>query len=116
MTSAWSLEVATIDLQLAERFTIARQSWDSAESVIVRLAHGDAFGVVECQPAERWNESVEATVELLRSVDLSRLGDPEDLEVLEDLLPAGAARSALDLAMHDLAAKRAGQTVRAFLN
>lgn len=116
MGSDWSLEVTTLELPLAERFTIARQSWDSTDSVIVRLSYRDGFGVGECQPAERWNESIDATVDALRNVDVKSFGVPEQLDVLDEVLPAGAARAALDLAMHDLAAKRAGQTVRAFLN
>ena len=116
MTSRWSLEVTTLELELAQRFTIARQTWDSATSVIVRLSYDDAFGVGECQPAERWDESVDDTVQRLRDLDLSALGEPEDLAVLEGLLPAGAARAAIDLAMHDLAGKRSRKTVRSLLN
>lgn len=112
MADKWSLEVGVVRLALAERFTIARQSWDVAESVVVRLGYGNDHGVGEAQPGARWDETVEGTVRDLRALDLSRLGAPEALGMLDELLPAGAARSAVDIALHDLAAKRRGQTVR----
>jgi L-Ala-D/L-Glu epimerase len=108
----WSLEVRVLELPLAERFTIARESWDVAESVIVRLAYGGEHGVGEAQPGDRWGETLEGTFRELQELDLSRLGTPEDLDALEGLMPAGAAKSALDIALHDLAAKRRGDTVR----
>jgi L-alanine-DL-glutamate epimerase-like enolase superfamily enzyme len=115
MGDKWSLEVGVVQLPLAERFTIARESWDMAESVIVRLAYGGDFGVGEAQPAGRWGETLEGTVRELEELDLSPLGVPEGLEALDELMPAGAAKSALDIALHDLAAKRRGQTVREYL-
>lgn len=112
MADKWSLQVGVVKLPLAERFTIARQTWDAAESVVVRLAYGDDHGVGEAQPADRWGEIVAGTVRDLRALDLVGQGPPEDLGVLDGLLPAGAARSAVDIALHDLAAKRRGLTVR----
>jgi L-alanine-DL-glutamate epimerase-like enolase superfamily enzyme len=112
MTDRWSLEVRAIRLPLAERFTIARESWDVADSVVVRLAYGAEFGVGESQPSARWDETVATTVRELEDLELSRLASPEDISALDELMPAGAARSALDIALHDLAAKRQGRTVR----
>src|SRR5918999_3164397 len=109
------IDVRVEKLPLARKFTIARESWDVAENVFVILRHGETFGVGEVQPAGRWEESVVGVVETLESLDSSRLADPFDLEVISELLPAGSARSALDIAAHDLAGKLAGLSVSEML-
>jgi L-alanine-DL-glutamate epimerase-like enolase superfamily enzyme len=110
-----SLEVRQIDLELAERFTIARETWDVAHNVFVLLRYEDVTGVGEVQPADRWDESPDSVVKLLEALDLSVLPDPFAFEALQDLLPAGSARSALDIAMHDLAGKLAGVSLTKLL-
>ena len=66
----------------------------------------------EAEPSQRWNETVEGTLRELEGFDLSQVAAPEDLDAVGDLMPAGAARAALDIALHDLAAKRQGCSVR----
>ncbi|MDQ3645742.1 MAG: dipeptide epimerase [Actinomycetota bacterium] len=112
MTDAgWSLETRVVELALRERFTIARQSWDSATSVFAIVRHHGWTGVGEAQPADRWGESTTSVVAQLADVDLGRLAGPFDLEGVGSLLPAGSARCALDIAMHDLVGQRAGLSV-----
>ena len=111
----FSLETAVIDLPLAERFTIARESWDVATNVFVTVSYGGEFGVGECSPAQRWDESAASVIAQLEALDLNRLAGPFDLEGIHDLLPPGSARCALDIAMHDLAAKLAGVSVAELL-
>ncbi len=100
---------------LAGSFTISRGTRTTAEPVVVELAAtGDDGRVVlgrgECVPYARYGETVAgviAAIEGLRSrieAGLDRIG-------LQDLLPPGAARNALDCAYWDLEAKRAGQPV-----
>ncbi|HEY8431400.1 MAG TPA: N-acetyl-D-Glu racemase DgcA [Sandaracinaceae bacterium] len=90
---------------LREAFTIARGSKREAVVVVVELE--DAQGVVgrgEALPYARYGEdpaSVVARIEAIDARDLTR-------ERLCALLPAGAARNALDLALWDLEAKRSG--------
>jgi L-Ala-D/L-Glu epimerase len=110
-----SIEVRQIDLELAERFTIARETWDVAHNVFVLLGYEGVTGVGEVQPADRWDESPAFVVKQLEELDLSNLSDPFAFEALQGLLPAGSARSALDMAMHDLAGKLAGVSVSKLL-
>jgi L-Ala-D/L-Glu epimerase len=104
-----------LDLALAERFTIARETWDVARNVFVTLRFASIGGVGEAAPAGRWDETVESVVDQLRRFDPSAIGNPFHLEAPLDLLPAGAARCAIDLALHDLAGKIAGLSVTKLL-
>ena len=92
---------------MAERFTIARDSWDAARNVFVAVSREGVTGFGEVSP----DEAPEAVVEQIGEVDLDRLGGPFDLEGLSLLLQAGAARCALDIALHDLAGKLAGRSL-----
>lgn len=91
---------------LAQVFTIARGSRTQAEVLTVRIAEGGHVGQGECVPYARYGEtmqSVRAQIEGLPA-SLSRAA-------LYDLLPAGAARNAVDCALWDLEAKQAGTRV-----
>lgn len=112
MSANWDVLVKAIDLPLAEKFVIARESWYAASNVFVAVIFGDEFGVGEVSPDAHWGESVQSVKTQLENVDLKLMSSPFELEVLSYLLPAGSARSALDMAMHDLAAKLAGVSVR----
>lgn len=92
--------------QLAQVFTISRGSRTQAEVLTVRVADGDHVGVGECVPYARYGESLESvTAEIMGlPADVTRAG-------LQDLLPAGAARNAVDCALWDLEAKQAGKRV-----
>ena len=114
-TADWALQAKAMNLDLADRFTIARGSWRFTRNVFVALSYGDQFGVGEASTSTRWAESPESVRRQLEQVDLGLLTSPFDLELLTYLLPAGAARCALDMALHDLAAKLAGITVSQLL-
>jgi len=78
--------------------------------VVVTLEHKGAYGRGECVPYGRYDETIEsvtAQIERLRS-DLERGLSREDLQ---DALPAGAARCAVDCAMWDLEAKQTSTPV-----
>ena len=111
----WTVKATPVELPLAERFTIARASWDSTHNVFTEVSWEGTTGLGESSPADRWNESPEAVAEALAAVDLDRLAGPFDLEGVLDLLPPGSARCALDIALHDLAAKLAGVSVAELL-
>lgn len=104
-----------LTMPLKERFTIARETWDTATAVFAVVGYGDSEGYGECSPDAHWGETPEGTVEQLQAVDLSRLHGPFDLEGVAGLLPPGAARCVLDIALHDLAARLAGLPLRSFL-
>ena len=110
-TAKWELEAYAADLELTEPFTIARRSWDVASSVFVRVSHSGHTGIGECSPEGPPQE----VVDQLERLDLGVLDGPFDLEGLSTLLDAGPARAALDIALHDLAARRAGLSVSELL-
>jgi L-alanine-DL-glutamate epimerase-like enolase superfamily enzyme len=109
--SKWNVDVWVLDLPLAERFTIARDSYDVASNVFVSVAYDGVMGFGEASPDERWGESIDSVAAQLREVPLDQLAGPFDLEAVLQLLGPGAARGALDIALHDLAGKLAGISV-----
>lgn len=98
------IEVTRDVFKLAQVFTISRGSRTEAHVLTVRITDGEHQGWGECVPYARYNETLE-------SVEAEIRGLPEnfDRESLMDLLPAGAARNAVDCALWDLEAKRAGK-------
>lgn len=89
------------------RFTIARGSKTEAAVVTVELRDGAHVGRGECVPYGRYGESVEGVVGQLAALE-KLIADGLRREDLMTLLPPGAARNALDCAMWDIEAKRAG--------
>jgi len=106
------LTVSTDRFPIAGKFTIARGSRTEAVVVTATISENGAVGHGECVPYPRYGETVEgvaAAIEAIRpqiEAGLSR-------EALQDLMPAGAARNAIDCALWDLDAKRSG--IRAHL-
>jgi L-Ala-D/L-Glu epimerase / N-acetyl-D-glutamate racemase len=92
--------------KLAQVFTISRGSRTEAKVLTARITDGLHQGWGECVPYARYDETLESVEAQIMSVpgDVTRSG-------LYDLLPAGAARNALDCALWDLEAKRAGKRV-----
>tara|TARA_R110002096_G_scaffold51390_1_gene134311 strand:- start:6526 stop:7494 length:969 start_codon:yes stop_codon:yes gene_type:complete len=92
--------------QLAQVFTIARGSRTQADVVTVTITRGEYRGWGECVPYARYGETMESVKAQVKG--LPRLFDRDDLM---DLLPAGAARNAVDCALWDLEAKEASRPV-----
>ncbi len=93
---------------LASAFTISRGSKTEAVVVAVELTDGAYRGRGESVPYARYGESpdgVVAAIEAMRPALTRGL----DRTALQDALPAGAARNALDCAFWDLEAKRSGR-------
>ena len=103
---ALQISVSRDVFQLAQVFTISRGSRTEAKVLTVRLADGAYQGWGECVPYARYGETLESVEAQVMAVptDITRAG-------LYDLLPAGAARNALDCALWDIEAKRAGKRV-----
>jgi L-alanine-DL-glutamate epimerase-like enolase superfamily enzyme len=92
---------------LANVFTIARGSKTEAVVVVAEIERDGVKGRGECVPYARYGETVEgvvAAIEAQRGALESGLGR----EGLQGVMPAGAARNAIDCAFWDLEAKRAG--------
>jgi L-alanine-DL-glutamate epimerase-like enolase superfamily enzyme len=98
-------------VQLAETFTISRESQDEADVVQVELRHGDTVGYGEAAPVERYEQTAESAVAWLEQVEVG--DDPFALDEIFAGLPPGedAARAALDHALHDLQGKLTGLPV-----
>lgn len=91
-------------------FNISRGKKSKAETVIVTLTDGKAVGKGECVPYGRYGETVNGVVDLLKSVTTHFISQPDQARI-QDLLPAGAARNALDCALWDLRSKLEGISV-----
>jgi L-alanine-DL-glutamate epimerase-like enolase superfamily enzyme len=78
--------------------------------VVVEVSDGLYRGRGECVPYERYDETA-AEVSAAIAALAPRVAEGLDRTALQGLLPAGAARNALDCALWDLAAKRAGRPV-----
>nr|WP_245220569.1 MULTISPECIES: N-acetyl-D-Glu racemase DgcA [unclassified Ruegeria] len=89
---------------MAQVFTISRGSRTEAKVLTVRVSDGTHQGWGECVPYARYDETLE-------SVEGEIAGLPADVtrQSLMDLLPAGAARNAVDCALWDLECKRVGK-------
>ena len=91
-------------------FRISRGAKTAAEVVVAEIRDGDSVGRGECVPYHRYGETpdgVAAAIAALAPAVAAGLGRAE----LETLLPAGAARNALDCALWDLEAKLTGVPV-----
>jgi L-alanine-DL-glutamate epimerase-like enolase superfamily enzyme len=89
--------------RLAQVFTISRGSRTEAQVLTVRVQDGDATGWGECVPYARYGETLDSV-----AAQIAGLLGAVTRETLPDLLPAGAARNAVDCALWDLEAKRRG--------
>jgi L-alanine-DL-glutamate epimerase-like enolase superfamily enzyme len=102
--------VLTVDVEtwpLRNAFVIARGSKTEAHVVTATISDGVATGRGECVPYARYGETVEGVVAELERVRANS-SCIASREALAAGLPAGAARNALDCALWDLEAKRAG--------
>jgi L-alanine-DL-glutamate epimerase-like enolase superfamily enzyme len=100
------IDVTRDVFKLAQVFTIARGSRTEAQVLTVKLNDGQHVGWGECVPYARYGESLQSVTD-----EIMGLPDAFSRFDLYDLLPAGAARNAVDCALWDLEAKRAGKSV-----
>ncbi|MFD0916965.1 N-acetyl-D-Glu racemase DgcA [Pseudahrensia aquimaris] len=105
-----TLTVEETVFALAEVFTISRGSRTQARVVTVSLTDGTHTGMGESVPYGRYGETVEGVIETIHSL-ANDFANGLDRAALQDRLNGGAARNALDCALWDLEAKRAGKRV-----
>ena len=98
------LSVTSDVFKLAQVFTISRGSRTEAKVLTVKVEQDGHVGWGECVPYARYNETLESV-----TAEIEGLPDTFTRAELQDLLPAGAARNAVDCALWDLEAKAAGQ-------
>lgn len=92
--------------KLAQVFTISRGSRSEINVLTVRVTRGGITGWGECVPYARYGETLENVTALI-----AELPDGIGRATLQDVMPAGAARNAVDCALWDLEAKQTGRRV-----
>ena len=97
------LTVTADTFRLAEAFTISRGSRTEARVLTVRVMRDGVTGRGECVPYARYGETLESV-----TAQIEGLPDGITRQELQEALPAGAARNAVDCALWDWEAKRAG--------
>ena len=95
---------------LAGAFTISRGSKSEAVVVTAELRDGVLRGRGECVPYMRYGETPDGVVAAIEAVRPA-LRRGFDRTALQTVMPAGAARNALDCALWDLDAKQTGRRV-----
>jgi len=87
-------------------FRISRGSRTEASVVTITVSDGRYTGRGEGVPISRYNQNVDSVLAQIESIQVV---NDLDRDKLQQLLPAGAARNALDCALWDLEAKRSGK-------
>ncbi|MBK5934556.1 L-alanine-DL-glutamate epimerase-like enolase superfamily enzyme [Rhodovulum imhoffii] len=100
------LKVTCDTFPMAGVFTIARGSRTEARVLTVRARAGNATGRGECVPYARYGETPDSV-----SAQINALPAALTRETLQEALPPGAARNAVDCALWDLEAKQTGTRV-----
>jgi len=89
-------------------FRISRGSCTEARVVVVTVSDGENIGRGECVPIARYRQTTASVLAQIKSIKgVRNLGRDK----LQQLLPAGAARNAVDCALWDLQAKISGKRV-----
>jgi L-alanine-DL-glutamate epimerase-like enolase superfamily enzyme len=111
-----------VELDLEFPFTIARGTTETTVNVVVRVEDGDHVGVGAAAPSSHYGETadtVEAVLPDLLAV-VEAVDDPLNRQrverrMREDVERNPAARAAVSIALHDLAAKQAGVPLYRYL-
>src|SRR4030081_2117506 len=91
---------------LKEVFRISRGSRTESQVVVVTLSDGQHTGRGEAVPIKRYDQTVDSVLAQIETIK----GEKNlDRQKMQQLLPAGAARNALDCALWDLEAKISGK-------
>ena len=91
---------------LKKPFRISRGSRTESRVVVVIVTDGQHTGRGEAVPIKRYNQTVDSVLAQIESMK----GEKSlDRQKMQQLLPAGAARNALDCALWDLEAKVSGK-------
>jgi L-alanine-DL-glutamate epimerase-like enolase superfamily enzyme len=109
-----SLTVASQSWPLRHEFRIARGAKTEALVVVAGIGQDGLLGRGECVPYARYGETVE-TVSAQIEAARDRIECGISRHELQSLLPAGAARNALDCALIDLEAKASGKRAHELL-
>lgn len=106
------LDVAHDRFGLSTPFRISRGVKTAADVVTVTIAQGQTIGRGEAVPYARYGEGIDDTLTAIRAI-APAIAQGATRADLATLLPAGAARNAVDCALWDLEARLAGTSVAA---
>jgi L-alanine-DL-glutamate epimerase-like enolase superfamily enzyme len=98
------------DWQLTEPFRISGNEWITSVCLVVHLGEDGFVGRGEAQGVFYLDETAESIFEQAHAV-AGEIRKGISRQALQDLLPAGGARNAIDCAMWDLECKKAGKTI-----
>ncbi|MEL7046426.1 MAG: dipeptide epimerase, partial [Pseudomonadota bacterium] len=101
------LSIEVLSFPMARPFAITGHVFTSTDTVRVTLDDGEHRGQGEAVGTYYLDETAATMVADLEAV-AERVDDRLSSEAIQDLLPPGGARNALDCAFWDLRAKRAG--------
>jgi L-alanine-DL-glutamate epimerase-like enolase superfamily enzyme len=107
---ARSIQVFDETFPIAGSFTISRGSRTEIHVVMVEVTDGAHRGRGECVPYAHYGESLASVRRQIEDM-APLIADGGGRAELNDVMPAGAARNALDCALFDLEAKQAGRRV-----
>lgn len=107
-----SVKVYQESWPLHSPFVISRGTRNEAVVVVVEIEQDGIKGVGECTPYPRYGESVESVMAQIMTI-VEALESGATREQLQTLLPAGAARNAVDCALWDLDARSQGKPLSA---
>jgi L-alanine-DL-glutamate epimerase-like enolase superfamily enzyme len=93
---------------IAGTFAISRGSKTTAEVIVAEIRDGAHVGRGECVPYARYGETVDGAIRAIEAVR-PELEGGLNRAALRTSMPPGAARNAVDCALWDLEAKRAGR-------
>jgi L-alanine-DL-glutamate epimerase-like enolase superfamily enzyme len=94
-------------------FRISRGSKTRADAVIVSITEDGYTGRGECIPYGHYGESVASVIAQVEGI-APVIRDGLDIDRLQSVLPAGAARNAVDCALWDLRSRMSGVSVSAY--
>ena len=111
--SGLKLSFEPYELQLRHTFTVSSFSRKTTPGVQVRLEYEGYTGYGEASMPPYLGQSVETVTSFLKKTDLSQFNDPMRLESILDYVDSlspgdGAAKAAIDIALHDLVGKLIG--------
>jgi len=113
-SSRWSRITHHLEIEAREEifplnhpFRISRGSRTEACVITVSVSDGQYTGRGEGVPIARYDQSTDSVFAQIESIQII---DDLDRDKLQQLLPAGAARNAVDCALWDLEAKRFGKS------
>ncbi|OYU47491.1 MAG: dipeptide epimerase [Rhizobiales bacterium PAR1] len=106
------LKTAVERWPIAGSFTISRGSRTEAVVVVASITEAGVTGQGECVPYARYGESIESVIAQIEGIAMAVSGGASRQDLLT-LLPAGAARNAVDCALWDLEARQSGKSLAA---